>query len=82
MNTTIFEAKQKELKEIEPCFKPCKVSSDKDSISTHSVICVDSFVGIVEDVEGEKVRCSDFFDDGFRVVKKSDDIYVVGHLIV
>ena len=53
-----------------------------NSITSRSVICVDSFVGIVDSVEGEKVRCSDFFDDGYRVLKKSDDIYVVGSLIV
>ncbi len=82
MNTAIFVAKQKELEEFEPCFEPCEVSSDKDSITSRSVICVDSFVGIVDSVEGEKVRCSDFFDDGYRVLKKSDDIYVVGSLIV
>lgn len=76
--------KQKELVAQDPSFSPEAISFNKDDIAPRSVIYLesDNSVLIVEDVSKDKVRCIDFSDEGFRVVKLSEDIAVLGIYII
>lgn len=82
MNKEIFVEKQASLAAQELSFEPGEISFNKDDIGPRSVICVGDDYLVVEEVAGEKVRCIDLLDDGFRVVKLSEDIAVIGSLIV
>ena len=82
MNKAIFVEKQAALAAQELSFEPGEISFDKDDVGPRSVICVGDDYLVVEEVVGEKIHCIDLLDDGFRVVKLSEDIAVIGSLIV
>lgn len=82
MNKEIFVEKQAALAAQELSFEPGEISFDKDDVGPRSVICVGDDYLVVEEVAGEKVSCINLFDDGFRMVKLSEDIAVIGSLII
>lgn len=82
INKNIFIEKQASLAAQELSFEPGEISVNKEDIVPRSVICVGNEYFVVEEVCGEKVRCIDLFDDGFRVLKLSDEIVVIGSFIV